>query len=84
MSKYNGWTNYATWRISLEFFDGMAGEHIDSNWERLELEERAALAAEYLNGYVDEMVGDSILNGWVHAFIADVDFEEIAKHISDD
>ena len=22
MSKYNGWTNYATWRIDLEIFDG--------------------------------------------------------------
>ena len=21
--KYNGWTNYATWRVNLEIFDGM-------------------------------------------------------------
>jgi hypothetical protein len=24
MSAYNGWTNYETWRVNLEFFDGMA------------------------------------------------------------
>ena len=22
MSDYNGWTNYATWRVNLEIFDG--------------------------------------------------------------
>ena len=22
MSDYNGWTNYATWRVNLEMFDG--------------------------------------------------------------
>ena len=21
--KYNGWTNYATWRVNLEIFDGL-------------------------------------------------------------
>jgi hypothetical protein len=21
-TKYNGWTNYATWRVNLEMFDG--------------------------------------------------------------
>ena len=21
---YNGWTNYATWRVNLEIFDGMS------------------------------------------------------------
>ena len=22
--KYNGWSNYATWRVALEFFDGVS------------------------------------------------------------
>ena len=22
---YNGWTNYATWRVNLEWFDGQTG-----------------------------------------------------------
>ena len=26
MSKYNGWTNYETWRVNLEIFDGFDRE----------------------------------------------------------
>lgn len=29
MTTYNGWTNYATWRVNLEIFDGTsASDHI--------------------------------------------------------
>jgi hypothetical protein len=27
--KYNGWTNYETWRVNLEIFDGISGEDFD-------------------------------------------------------
>jgi hypothetical protein len=27
-STYNGWTNYATWRVNLEIFDGMSPRDI--------------------------------------------------------
>ena len=27
--KYNGWTNYATWRVNLEMFDGQPVEWLD-------------------------------------------------------
>jgi len=26
---YNGWTNYATWRVNLEMFDGATDELFD-------------------------------------------------------
>lgn len=29
MMKYNGWTNYATWRVNLEMFDGMQIDPLD-------------------------------------------------------
>ena len=29
MSEYNGWTNYATWRVNLEMFDG--ADHASDN-----------------------------------------------------
>ena len=29
--KYNGWTNYATWRVNLEIFDGL---HSDIDGEK--------------------------------------------------
>ena len=25
MEKFNGWTNYSTWRVNLEMFDGYEG-----------------------------------------------------------
>ena len=33
---YNGWTNYATWRVNLEMFDGFS---IDCHWEHEEWKE---------------------------------------------
>lgn len=29
--KYNGWTNYATWRVNLEIFDGFDPRDYYSN-----------------------------------------------------
>lgn len=28
-TEYNGWSNYATWRINLEIFDGQTAQDID-------------------------------------------------------
>ena len=33
--KYNGWTNYETWRVNIEFFDGTAEFYEDTVKERL-------------------------------------------------
>ena len=33
--KYNGWTNYATWRVQLEIIDGYdwyEHEHVDADY----------------------------------------------------
>ena len=33
--KYNGWTNYATWRVNLEIIDGhdwYECEHVDADY----------------------------------------------------
>lgn len=66
---YNGWTNYATWRVNLEFFDGCAWleclEHISdvSTYaealkeivlESLE-QEAKGLALSYAIAFVDEV-----------------------------
>ena len=31
---YNGWTNYATWRVNLEIFDGMSAD--DMGWRGMD------------------------------------------------
>ena len=36
MSKYNGWTNWETWKTNLELVDGMTGEDVgmDANMDK--------------------------------------------------
>jgi len=83
MSKYNGWCNYATWRINLEFFNDCEGTDLDPRWERLCLEEQVQVAEEMLNSFVDENISNDYVAGWVGAFIADVNFYEIVAHINE-
>ena len=66
--KYNGWTNYATWRVNLEMFDGS-----DLYW-----------TAESARDFVEEIIIDSTPEGvardYALAFISDVNWHEIAEH----
>jgi hypothetical protein len=65
---YNGWTNYATWRINLEMFDGSEG-----TW-----------CAESARDFVEDVIIDSTPEGiardYALAFISDVNWHEIAAH----
>jgi len=74
-TKYNGWTNHATWRINLEILGD------------IEFEEQ--VSADYLKDMVEEIVfGDSDINtlqsGYAQAFISEVNFYEIANNINED
>jgi hypothetical protein len=82
MSDYNGWTNYATWRVNLEMFDGL--DLKDMGWHRLE--DRYDLA-NTLKDYADEML---TINGetglavdYARAFLSDVDWHDIARSMID-
>ena len=65
---YNGWTNYATWRVNLELFDGS-----DQFW-----------SADSARDFVEEIIIDSTPEGvardYALAFISDVNWYEIAEH----
>ena len=69
-TKHNGWTNYATWRVNLEMFDGSEQEN---QW-----------TAESARDFVEEIIIDSTPEGvardYALAFIADVNWHEIAEH----
>jgi len=78
-NKYNGWTNYATWRINLEIFDGYdpEGQEIDH---------------EYCKAFAEEIVfsedehgikPNSLAHSYASAFMADVNWHEIAEHINE-
>jgi len=58
--EYNGWTNYATWRVMLELFERHTSEdnlNADYCKELAEdiVEDNAQLAQDYANAFLDEV-----------------------------
>lgn len=79
-NKYNGWTNYATWRVNLEIFDGLSLS--DLGYEDLD----EFNLAEALKDHVDEVLfcgidDTGLAADYARAFIADVNWREIAQHM---
>ena len=75
MAEYNGWTNYATWRINLEIFDGT-----EEMWTDYRSRGELALA---MKEYVEELLGQEgkgLLLDYALAFVSDVDYHQIASH----
>jgi hypothetical protein len=83
---YNGWTNYATWRVNLEIFDGMDCSDIPmlSRYSEPDTYE----VGEYLKEYAEEILSTdtdnhSLVYSYAMAFISEVNWYEIAKHFTD-
>ena len=81
---YNGWTNYATWRVNLEIFDG-------ANIEDMFGEKEIGVddLVDYLQQWAEEIIENDTGNGglardYALAFLSDVNWREIAKHMIDD
>lgn len=73
---YNGWTNYATWRINLELFDGLdlaSDNNLDAYGLRNGLREHAIYSV------VGEETG--LAYDYAMAFLDDVNWFEIATHM---
>ena len=74
--KYNGWTNYATWRVNLELFDGL---YSDMGGEKV--------TAESCKDYAEEVVsesGEGLALDYARAFLANVNWHEIADHLNEE
>jgi hypothetical protein len=87
-TKYNGWTNYATWRINLEIFDQwelgdfLGYEDIDP--KDVDVQALGEDMKDYVQQLIDEQSpSDSITNSYANAFINEVNWQEIAKHMVD-
>ena len=72
--KYNGWTNYETWRVNLEIFDGFIAE----DWEEV--------TSEWCKDYAEEIVSEgqeeSFALDYALAFLGPVNWYEIAEAIN--
>jgi hypothetical protein len=76
-SNYNGWTNYATWRIALEWFDDFNPNKHETDVYNLSKD---------LESYVEDSLGDMIIENsivldYALAFTSDVNWYEIASHL---
>lgn len=75
---YNGWTNYATWRVNLEIFDQGDWGAFNLAQEHYELAVDLKDWAEYV---IESTTEPGIARGYALAFLFDVDWHEIAKHM---
>lgn len=85
MSKYNGWTNWETWKVNLELLDGLEAD--DLGIEHLSVED-AYEAGSIIRDYVDEIISmeynsEGFVHGIVQDFLHTVDWVEIARNILD-
>jgi hypothetical protein len=69
---YNGWTNYATWRVNLEMFDGS-----DQFWS-------ADSAREYVEEIIIDSTPEGVARDYALAFLSDVNWHEIAEHYQEE
>ena len=72
--KHNGWTNYATWRVNLEIFDGLCS---DMDGEKATAEG----CKDYAEAVVSES-GEGLALDYAMAFLDDVDWQSIADHLN--
>ena len=74
---YNGWTNYATWRVNLELFDE------PENWG-FDLSNRYTLKTElqlYAEDAIHQSSPEGIARDYALAFLSDVDWYQITDHL---
>lgn len=75
---YNGWTNYATWRVNLEIFDNV--EIFADEWY-------GEINADLVRDYAEEVIfidgNDDLIASYAYAFLNNVNWYEIAEHIKD-
>ncbi len=72
--KYNGWTNYATWRVNLEIFDGLPFDSDDA----VTPQECQDCAEEIVSEGAEGFALDYALE-----FLSEVNWQEIADHLNE-
>ena len=73
MSEYNGWSNYATWRVNLEILgDIQFDEHVSADYLK-EIAEDCVFGGRDFSGL-------SLVKDYALAFLSDVNYYEIASY----
>jgi hypothetical protein len=75
---YNGWTNYATWRVNLEIFDGL--DLMDYGWHRLDEYDLGKALKDHAEELIEQTSDEGLARDYALAFLQDVDWRDIAEH----
>lgn len=78
-NRYNGWTNYATWRVNLEVFDGL--DLRDMGWHKLDKYDLGQALKEYANEMIEMDTKEGLALDYARAFLMDVEWYEIAEYL---
>lgn len=82
---YNGWTNYATWRVRLEMFDAYdgasdndldtydLGQHLREMAEGIVAEQAEGLALDYALAFLDEVNWREIAEMQIEAYRQEIE-----------
>ena len=79
--KYNGWTNYATWRINLEILGDINSLTNNTSADDLREIVEDCVFSGVFNNTVEK---DSLAADYARAFIQQVNFYEIAQSINEE
>ena len=82
MTTYNGWTNYETWRVNLEMFDGMSPEDVLGTADRPEVKELADAMEDWAKDHVTQQASGLALD-YALTFLEPVNWQEIAQDMID-
>jgi hypothetical protein len=81
MSEYNGWSNYATWRVNLELFN-------DYNvWDKHLMDDVYELShhlRDTAEVYIEDTSTEGLARDYAMAFLDEVNWEEIARNMLSD
>jgi hypothetical protein len=84
MTEYNGWTNYATWRVNREIFDPTWRVHPEifdgGNWDRYSADD----LRQFVEDQIIEGTGHGIARDYAIAFLEEVNWREIAGHLKEE
>ena len=80
--RHNGWTNYATWRVNLEFFS----DNYEMYAEDLQEPDLTIIKDRLqtdIENYILETSQEGLAQDYAFAFLNDVNYYEIAEHVLD-
>jgi len=78
MNEYNGWTNYATWRINLEILGDIKFE------DRISVDDLKEIVEDCVFTNFNTCDTPRLVEDYARAFVSEVNFYEIARSINEE